>query len=159
MTACCKEEWDCITGMTDTRMRNITITAISSRYHDDNRFRTSSANTRATSRAMVVLPTPGRPLLKRFTGLNQILNYFNGPENRRPTRQVNRTIVPFRLRIAEIRCRVLFMPARLSSPKLLDRETTYSRSRAVTSWERMTISRLNKRLQDIGPGHIPRPVH
>ena len=40
------------------------------------------------------------------------------PNTARPMRQVRPTIFPFRLRIAEMRCSVRSMPARLSSPNV-----------------------------------------
>ncbi|MBA7653344.1 hypothetical protein ES703_61192 [subsurface metagenome] len=85
----------------------------------------SSASTLATSRSMVVLPTPGRP--RRSTLLPDWIRssiIFIVPKTARPTRQVSPIMRPLRLRIAEIRCRVRSMPARLSSPKLLTREAT-----------------------------------
>ena len=43
------------------------------------------------------------------------------PKTARPTRQVSPTMRPRRLRMAEMRCRVRSMPARLSSPNSLTR--------------------------------------
>ena len=89
------------------------------------RFSKSSPSTRATSRSMVVLPTPGPPkrrmLLPVWTRSSII---FIVPKTARPTRQVSPTMRRLRLRIAEMRCRVRSIPARLSSPKLPIRETT-----------------------------------
>ena len=105
-----------------------------------------SANVRATSRSIVVLPTPGRP--KRRTLLPDSMRssiILMVPKIARPTRQVSPTMRPSRLRMAEIRCRVRSIPARLSSPKVLMRAVTYSISDSVTSWELRTASRCGKR--------------
>ena len=78
----------------------------------------SSASTRATSRSMVVLPTPGRPSSRTLcppSTMSRMMSMV--PKTARPMRQVRPTTLPARLRMALIRCSVRSMPARLSSPK------------------------------------------
>ena len=81
------------------------------------RLRRSSARTRATSRSIVVLPTPGRPSIRMLlpdSTMSRMMAMV--PKTARPTRQVSPTMRPARLRMAEMRCSVRSMPARLSSP-------------------------------------------
>src|SRR3990172_13165368 len=67
------------------------------------------------------------------------------PKTALPTLRVRPITLPWRLRTAEMRCRVRSIPARLSPLKGLIREVTYFMSSSVTSWgERMT-SRWGKR--------------
>ncbi len=85
----------------------------------------SSASTRAHSRSIVVLPTPGRPnkqidLPLRITSSTMSIV----PYTARPTRQVSPTMRPVRLRIALMRCSVCSIPARLSPPNGDSREAT-----------------------------------
>ncbi len=78
----------------------------------------SSANTRAISRKAVVLPTPGRPNMRidlPVSTKSRIIPIV--PNTARPTRQVKPIILPLRLRMALIRCKVCSIPARLSPPK------------------------------------------
>ena len=78
----------------------------------------SSASTRATSRSMVVLPTPGRPSSRTLwppSTMSRMMSMV--PNTARPMRQVRPTTLPARLRMALIRCSVRSIPARLSSPK------------------------------------------
>ena len=63
------------------------------------------------------------------------------PNTARPTRQVMPTMRPSRLRIAEMRCSVRSMPARLSSPNAPIRSITYSRSSRPTTSELRITSR------------------
>ena len=89
------------------------------------RFLRSSASTRAASRNSVVLPTPGRPIIRMLlpdSTMSRMIVIV--PNTARPTRQVMPTIRPSRLRMAEMRCSVRSMPARLSSPKAPMRWTT-----------------------------------
>ena len=78
----------------------------------------SSARTRATSRSIVVLPTPGRPRRRTRLPASTMSRMMSiVPNTARPIRQVSPTTLPDRLRIALIRCSVRSIPARLSSPK------------------------------------------
>ena len=97
------------------------------------RFLASWDKTLAISRSMVVLPTPGRPKSRMFLpekARSSIILMV--PKTARPTRQVMPMTCPFRLRMADIRCRVRSMPARLSSPNSPIRSITFCRSPAVT---------------------------
>ena len=85
----------------------------------------SSLKTRAHSRSIVVLPTPGRPskqidLPLRIT--SRMMSIV--PYTARPTRHVSPTMSPLRLRIALMRCSVCSIPARLSPPNGERCETT-----------------------------------
>ena len=64
------------------------------------------------------------------------------PKTARPTRRVKPMMAPFRLRMAEMRCSVRAMPARLSSPKSPMRSTTWAMSAALISnpWKTMLRS-------------------
>ncbi len=85
----------------------------------------SSASTRATSRSIVVLPTPGRPSSSMLCPLWMMSSMIAiVPKTARPTRQVRPTMRPRRLRMQEMRCSVRSMPARLSSPNSPMRATT-----------------------------------
>jgi len=85
----------------------------------------SSASTRATSRSMVVLPTPGRPSSRVLRPVRMRSSMtLMVPKMARPTRQVSPTMRPLRLRKQEMRCRVRSIPARLSPPNSPMRETT-----------------------------------
>ena len=92
------------------------------------------------------------------------------PNTARPTRQVKPTISPVRFRIAEIRCSVRSIPARLSPPNSPIRSATKARSsrrtsrvvsRASRSWNRasgslpksMTISTRSS--YPFGPAALP----
>ena len=84
-----------------------------------------SARMRAASRSMVVLPTPGRPSSSSDLPLSiRSCTMSVVPYTARPTRQVSPTILPRRLRMAEMRCRVRSIPARLSVSKAPMRSTT-----------------------------------
>ena len=89
------------------------------------RLASSSASTRAASRRMVVLPTPGRPS-RRIDSPDSMTSrrMSTVPKTARPTRQVRPMTSPTRLRIAEMRWRVRSSPARLSLPKRPIRSTT-----------------------------------
>ena len=105
------------------------------------RFFASSDSTRAISRNIVVLPTPGRPRSRMFLpekAKSSIILMV--PKTARPTRQVIPMTWPFRLRIAEMRCSVRSMPARLSSPNSPRRDTRFSKSSLVTSWSSKATS-------------------
>ena len=103
----------------------------------------SSASTRATSRSIVVLPTPGRPSRRMLFPLITRSSMMRiVPYTARPMRQVSPTTFPRRLRMAEMRCSVRSMPARLSSPNSPTRAMTKSRSSSVTSRWLSTISRF-----------------
>ena len=85
----------------------------------------SSASTRATSRSIVVLPTPGRPSISVLLPvLMRSSMTWIVPNTARPTRHVSPTMRPRRLRMHEMRCSVRSMPARLSSPNSSMRATT-----------------------------------
>ena len=105
------------------------------------RLSRSSASTRATSRSMVVLPTPGRPRSRidfPVSTMSRMMSMV--PKTARPMRQVRPTILPLRLRMAVMRWSVRSMPARLSSPKVPMWSTTYCRSASTTSRSRSTAS-------------------
>ena len=94
----------------------------------------SSAKTRAASRSIVVLPTPGAPSSSTLRPDSTRSRMAPAePVTARPTRQVSPTIRPRRFRIAEMRCSVLGIPARLSSPNSETEATTWSMSCSVTS--------------------------
>ena len=102
----------------------------------------SSARTRAASRSIVVLPMPGRPMIRiDFPVSTKSWMISIVPKTARPIRQVRPTILPLRLRIALMRWSVRSMPARLSSPNVPDvvddvarcRPRSTSRSSSVTS--------------------------
>ena len=98
------------------------------------RLLNSEARTRAASRSMVVLPTPGRPMIRIERPASMWSRRISiVPKTERPTRQVRPTTRSDRLRIAEMRWSVRSMPARLSPPKLPMREITQLRSSSVTS--------------------------
>ncbi len=106
----------------------------------------SSARTRATSRSIVVLPTPGRP--RRRTDcppstMSRMMSIV--PNTARPMRQVSPTTLPERLRIALMRWSVRSIPARLSSPKTPMWSMTYAMSASVTSRSRRSSSPVVKR--------------
>ncbi len=83
------------------------------------RLRCSSARTRAASRSIVVLPMPGRPMIRiDFPVSMKSAMISIVPYTARPMRSVSPTTFPFRLRIALIRWSVRSMPARLSSPNV-----------------------------------------
>ena len=101
----------------------------------------SSARTRATSRSIVVLPTPGRPRIRMLcpdSAMSRMMSIV--PNTARPMRQVRPTTLPARLRMALIRWSVRSMPARLSSPKAPMWSTTKPMSASVTSRSRSTSS-------------------
>ena len=101
----------------------------------------STDRTRAISRSMVVLPTPGRPRRRMFFPENARSSIIlMVPKTALPTRQVMPMTSPLRFRIAEIRCSVRSIPARLSAPKSPMRSTTLSRSDLVMSWSSRAIS-------------------
>ena len=105
-----------------------------------------SARTRATSRSIVVLPTPGLPsirmLLPDKTRSSMILLV---PKTARPTRQVRPITLPLRFRMPAMRCSVRSMPARLSPPKGLKLDTTPLISSSVVSCCPIASSRSKKR--------------
>ena len=106
----------------------------------------SSASTRAASRSIVVLPMPGRPRMRIDFPVSTRSSMISiVPKTARPMRQVSPTILPFRLRIAEMRCSVRSMPARLSSPNVPMWSTTYWMSRSVISRSRSMTSLSGKR--------------
>lgn len=85
----------------------------------------SSASTLATSRRMVVFPTPGLPSMSTLLLLSmRFWMSFTLPNTALPTLQVSPTGSPSRSRITENRCRVRSMPALLSSPNLPSPERT-----------------------------------
>ncbi len=105
------------------------------------RLSRSSARTRAASRSIVVLPMPGRPMMRidwpdstRSSMISMV------PKTALPTRQVRPTTLRLRLRMALIRCSVRSMPARLSSPKEPTWSTTYWMSSGVISRSTRTSS-------------------
>ena len=94
----------------------------------------SSARTRAASRSIVVLPMPGRPMIRiDFPVSTKSLMISIVPKTARPMRQVSPTTLPLRLRIALMRWRVRSIPARLSSPKVPMWSTTNAMSDSVIS--------------------------
>jgi len=110
------------------------------------RFLVLSASTRAASRSMVVLPTPGRPSSRMFcpdSMRSAIMSTM--PKTARPTLQVRPTMSPWRLRIAEMRWRVRSMPALLSVVNSPMRATTKAMSFWSTSLQLTTISLWGKR--------------
>ena len=65
------------------------------------RLSSSSASTRAASRSIVVLPMPGRPMIRTlFPDSTRSLMISIVPNTARPMRAVRPTILPLRLRIA-----------------------------------------------------------
>ena len=105
------------------------------------RLSSSSASTRAASRSIVVLPMPGRPMIRTlFPDSTRSLMISIVPKTARPMRQVRPTILPLRLRIAEMRCSVRSMPARLSSPNEPMWSMTYWMSSSATSRSSSTSS-------------------
>ena len=119
------------------------------------RLWSSSASTRATSRSMVVLPTPGRPRSRTLcpdSTMSRMMSIV--PNTARPMRQVRPTTLPARLRMAEMRCSVRSMPARLSSPKAPMCSTTCSMSPSVTSRSSRSCSPAVKRAS----GRRPRSI-
>ena len=106
----------------------------------------SSASTRATSRSIVVLPTPGRPSSRTLCPLSTMSRMMSMvPKTARPTRQVSPTTLPARFRMAEMRCRVRSMPARLSPPKSPMCSMTWAISASTISRSRSTSSPCVKR--------------
>src|SRR6476469_351057 len=106
----------------------------------------SSARTRAASRSIVVLPMPGRPMIRiDFPVSTKSLMISIVPYTARPIRHVSPTIFPFRFRIALIRCRVRSIPARLSSPNDPMCSTTWAMSDSVISRSRSMTSESGKR--------------
>ena len=98
------------------------------------RFATSSLRTRALSRRSVVLPTPGRPRSRTLCPASMTSRTMSTvPNTARPTRSVRPMTSPARLRIAEIRCSVRSIPARLSFPNVPTRLVTCSMSSRVTN--------------------------
>ena len=98
------------------------------------RLFSSSAMKRATSRSIVVLPTPGRPRSRTLCSVRTRSSMMRiVPKTARPTRQVRPTMRRLRLRMQEMRCSVRSMPARLSLVKSPMRSTTYSMSSSDTS--------------------------
>ena len=98
------------------------------------RLENSEASTRAASRSMVVFPTPGRPMIRiDFPDSMWSRRISIVPKTERPTRQVRPTTRSARFLIAEMRCSVRSIPARLSPPKSPMREITHERSSSVTS--------------------------
>ena len=96
--------------------------------------RRSSEIMRAASRNSVVLPTPGRPSKSTFRpSVIRSRTMSTVPETALPTRQVSPTTSPVRLRMAEMRCKVRSIPARLSVPKWPSFFTVCDRSSAVIS--------------------------
>ena len=96
------------------------------------RLRCSSASTRAASRSIVVLPMPGRPMIRidfPVSTKSEMISIV--PYTARPIRQVSPTILPLRLRMALMRWSVRSMPARLSSPNDPMWSTTYAMSRVA----------------------------
>ena len=97
------------------------------------RLLNSSAKTRAISRNLVVLPTPGRPNSKTLRPASIRSRIWSMvPNMARPTRKVKPIIVPWRLRMAEILCKVPSIPARLSAPNSPTVEITWSKSALAT---------------------------
>lgn len=71
-----------------------------------------------TNLIIVVFPTPGGPMSnKEEPSLTRSRNELALPDIARPTRQVKPIIAPFRFLIALIRCKVLLIPALLSTAK------------------------------------------
>ncbi len=98
------------------------------------RLSRSTARTRAASRNMVVLPMPGRPMISSdFPVSTKSAMISIVPYTARPMRHVSPTILPLRLRMAEMRWSVRSMPARLSSPNVPMWSTTYPRSASLIS--------------------------
>jgi hypothetical protein len=93
-----------------------------------------SLKTRASSRMTVVFPTPGRPRNKMLSlpSASRSSIMSTCPFSARPTRQVRPTTEPERLRMAEMRCSVPAMPARLSPPKSPIAAIAASKSPRVT---------------------------
>ena len=78
----------------------------------------SLAKTRAISRSIVVLPTPGGPSSSRLhREATMSATTCVVPCSARPGRMVSPTMLPERLRSAEKRCSVRAIPARLSAVK------------------------------------------
>ena len=106
----------------------------------------SSASTRAASRSIVVLPIPGRPMIRiDFPVSTKSLMISIVPNTARPIRQVSPTILPLRLRIALIRWSVRSMPARLSSPNVPMCSTTKAMSASSISRSSRLTSESGKR--------------
>ena len=106
----------------------------------------SSARTRAASRSIVVLPMPGRPMIRiDFPVSTKSLMISIVPYTARPMRQVSPTILPLRLRMALMRWSVRSMPARLSSPNEPMCSTTNAMSASSISRSRSITSESGKR--------------
>src|SRR5512132_2572894 len=115
----------------------------------------SSARTRATSRSIVVLPTPGRPRNKMlFPDSTMSRMISTVPYTARPTRSVRPTTFPARLRSALMRWSVRSIPARLSPPNCPMCEMTYARSSADTS----RCDRYSSRPAKRASGRRPRSI-
>mmetsp|Transcript_5863 Transcript_5863/g.26378 ORF Transcript_5863/g.26378 Transcript_5863/m.26378 type:complete len:232 (-) Transcript_5863:432-1127(-) len=85
---------------------------------------------RDISRIAVVFPTPGLPRSNTDTPLKRRSRTKSAlPSMARPTRAVSPTTPPLRLRMTDMRCRVLLMPARLSPPT----SPTVSMARSMSS--------------------------
>ena len=106
----------------------------------------SSARTRAASRSIVVLPMPGRPMIRiDFPVSTKSVMISIVPYTARPMRQVSPTILPLRLRMALMRWSVRSMPARLSSPNEPMCSTTKAMSASSISRSRSMTSESGKR--------------
>ena len=115
----------------------------------------SSASTLATSRRMVVLPTPGLPSMSTLLLLSmRFWMSFTLPNTALPTLQVSPTGSPSRSRITENRCRVRSMPALLSSPNLPSPERTCCISSIDTSW----LLNVSVLLVNLASGSLPRSM-
>ncbi len=118
-------------------------------------FLRSSARTRAISRSLVVFPTPGRPRIRRFWPVSISPRSISMvPNTARPTRRVRPTTSPLRFLMAEIRCRVRSMPARLSPLNSPIRATTWASSSRLTGFSASRSTRSGKRAS----GALPRSI-
>mmetsp|Transcript_1304 Transcript_1304/g.3524 ORF Transcript_1304/g.3524 Transcript_1304/m.3524 type:complete len:273 (+) Transcript_1304:702-1520(+) len=102
----------------------------------------SSERTRAISRITVVLPTPGLPRNRMDSlpvSMSSIISTW--PVTARPTLQVSPTIFPLLFLMADMRCRVPSIPARLSPPKSPTDVSAASRSACeITSSRRNSLA-------------------
>ena len=112
----------------------------------------STDSTRAISRSMVVLPTPGRPSSSRFLPERAKSSMsLMVPNTARPTRQVRPMTRPRRLRMAEMRCSVRSRPARLSPPNSPRRSMAACKSASSTSRCESSASPLMNRASGARP--------
>ena len=83
-----------------------------------------SARTRAASRSIVVLPSPGAEQQHALAAVDQVLNDVDRAVHRASDAAGEADEPPRRLRMAEMRCSVRSMPARLSASNSPMRATT-----------------------------------